>query len=294
MFVDIEWEPNTVRTYKQRVERVVGAVGDLIAMEGEGTPSPIDDWLLSRFHSKIKSIDEAMAKNDLRAMATTVYFDMLNDIKWYNRRGGNNRETINAALRIWIQSMMPITPHVAEELWEQAGFEGFVSTSELTTADESMISASAEYGENFLRDLMSDIGEIRKIAGIEPTKLVLYTTAKWKRDVMAFAVEMLEEGKLTVPDLTKRCMQDEAIKKNGKAASEMAKKIAVEFVRSTPESKRPVFETDEYALISNAIGFLSEEIKLPVEVYSADTEGVYDPANKARAAAPGRPAIYLE
>jgi leucyl-tRNA synthetase len=105
---------------------------------------------------------------------------------------------------------------------------------------------------------------------------------------------MLEEGKLTVPDLTKRCMQDEAIKKNGKAASEMAKKIAVEFVRSTPESKRPVFETDEYALISNAIGFLPEEIKLPVEVYSADTEGVYDPANKARAAAPGRPAIYLE
>ena len=47
-------------------------------------------------------------------------------------------------------------------------------------------------------------------------------------------------------------------------------------------------------MLSSAKGFLAEETGLEVEVLSADAEGVYDPQNKARAAAPGRPAILLE
>ena len=294
MFVDIEWEPNTVRTYKQRMEKVVTTVGDLLASEKDGAKGSIDDWLLSRFHSKIRAIEECMSKNDLRAMATIVYFDMLNDIKWYNRRGGCNKETIQATLRIWIQTMMPITPHTAEELWEQAGFEGFVSTTELPKADDETISVNAEYGENLLRDTLSDIIEIRKIAGIEPKKLILYTTAKWKKDVMAMAAAMQDEGPLSIPNLTKACMSEDSIKKNGKAASELAKKVAVEFTRCEPGSKKPVYETDEFELLKGAASFIEEETGLPVEILSADADDVYDPAKKARAASPGRPAIYLE
>ena len=55
-----------------------------------------------------------------------------------------------------------------------------------------------------------------------------------------------------------------------------------------------VFETDERALLSSAASFLSEETGLPVEVYGADDEGLYDPQGKAKAASPGRPAILLE
>ena len=294
MFVDVEWSEDTVMTYRQRVDRIMGAVQDLIASESDAPRGGMDDWLLSRFNNHLAAIRKAMEKNDLRAMATIVYFDMFNDMKWYNRRGGSNRDTVREALAIWIQAMMPITPHTAEELWEQAGFDGLVSAGQLPEPDESKMSVAAEYGENLIRDVMSDITEIRKIAGIEPKKLIMYTSAQWKKDVMRMGCEMLEEGKLTVPDLTKRCMQDENIKKNGKAASELAKKVAVEFVRSTPEAKRPVFETDEAVLFSDAAAFLSEETGIPVEVYSADTEGIYDPQNKARQAAPGRPAIFLE
>lgn len=294
MFVDVEWSEDTVMTYRQRVDRIMGAIQDLVESDLTGERGTIDDWLLSRFHSNIASIRKVMEKNDLRQMATIVYFDMLNDMRWYTRRGGCCKETVMEALSIWIQCMMPITPHTAEELWEIAGFEGLVSAGQLPEPDSSKVSMSAEYGETFIRDVMSDITEIRKIAGIEPTKLVLYTSAQWKRDVMSFGLEMLREGKLTVPDLTKRCMSEESIKKNGKAASELAKKVAVEFVRSTPEAKAPIIETDETGLLSAAIGFLSDETGLPVEVYSADAEGIYDPQNKARQAVPGRPAIYLE
>ena len=294
MFVDVEWSEDTVMTYRQRVDRIFGAVQDLIASESDSPKGEMDAWLMSRFNTHLNGIRKAMDKNDLRQMTTIVYFDMYNDIKWYSRRGGSNSDTIRQALRIWIQAMMPVTPHTAEELWESAGFDGLVSAEQLPEADPAMISASSEYGENLIRDIMSDITEIRKIAKVEPSRIVLYTSAEWKREVMRKGARMLEEGKLTVPDLTKACMADEAIKRNGKAASELAKKVAVEFPRSTPEAKRPVYETDEFALLTGAREFLAEETGLQVDVLSADEPDVYDPQKKARAAAPGRPAILLE
>ena len=190
--------------------------------------------------------------------------------------------------------MMPVTPHTAEELWESAGFDGLVSACQLPGADPGAISAASEYGETRIRDVMSDITEIRKIAGIEPSRIILYTSAEWKREVMRKGAAMMTEGTLTVPALTKACMSDDAIKRNGKVAQELAKKVAIEFPRSSVEAKRPVYETDETALLSGAAGFLSEETGLKVEVFSADAEDLYDPQNKARAAAPGRPAILLE
>ena len=160
--------------------------------------------------------------------------------------------------------------------------------------DQSVISAASEHGEDMIRDVMSDITEIRKIAGIEAKRVVLYTSPEWKREVMRRAAAMRESGELSVPALTKACMTDEAIKRNGKAASELAKKVAIDFSRSEPGAWEPVYSTDEFALLSGAKEFLSDEIGLEVDVLSADAEDVYDPQKKARAAAPGRPAILLE
>ncbi|MDO5853346.1 MAG: hypothetical protein Q4Q62_04700 [Thermoplasmata archaeon] len=146
-----------------------------------------------------------------------------------------------------------------------------------------------------IRSLMSDVTEIRKIAGIEAKRVVLYTSPEWKRDVMRRAASIMESGEqLTIPGLTKVCMSDDAIKRNGKSASELAKKVALDFSRAPAGTYAPLYETDELSLLESARGFLAEEIGLEVDVYSADAEGVYDPQNKARQAAPGRPAILLE
>lgn len=294
MFVDVEWSEETVLTYRQRVERIFGAVSELISKETDSTRSGMDAWLLSRFNRHIQRIREAMDRYDLRQMCTVVYFDMLNDIRWYTRRGGSNRETIDSALRIWIQAMMPVTPHTAEELWEMAGFEGLVSAGLLSEPDVSLISASAEHGEDLIREVMSDITEIRKIAGIEAKRVVLYTSPEWKREVMRLAAEMKRRGDLSIPGLTKTCMSDEALRKNGKAVSELAKKVAVDMSRSDLSQWEPVFGTDEKALLESAKGFLSDELGLAVDVLDSDDEGVYDPQKKARQASPGRPAILLE
>lgn len=292
MFVDVEWSEDIVITYRLRLDRIMNTIEELLSLNNSGDKEEIDTWLISRFNGYLSSIRSSMEKYDLRQLATAVYFEMLNDIKWYTRRGGKNKDTIREALRIWILCMAPITPHIAEEMWKLSGFEGLVSASEIPDAGE--ISASAEYGEEFIRELMSDVTQIRKVTDVEAKTIVLYTTSSWKTNVMRMGIDLMENGKLDIPTLTKQCMADENLRKNGKAVTEFVKKVVTDLTRSSSEQKRMIIDTNEYDLLSSATDFLKEELDAEVKVFSADDEGIYDPQNKAKAAVPGRPAIYLE
>jgi len=292
MFVDVEWSEDNVMTYRQRLERITSTIEELISSGLSNEKKDIDNWLISRVNGYSSSIRNAMEKYDLRQMATAIYFEMLNDIKWYGRRGGNNKDTIKEVLNKWILFMAPITPHIAEEMWGKAGFDGLASSSQIP--DAGPVSSSAEYGEGFIRDVMSDVAQIRKVTSAEPKKIFLYTTPSWKTDVMRMGLEMMETSTLDIPSLTKKCMAIEALRNNGKAVSEFVKKTVTELSRSSSELKRNIIESDEYSLLTSAKDFLGAELGADVEVFSSDDASAYDPQNKSKAAVPGRPAIYLE
>lgn len=293
MFVDVEWDEDLVFTYKQKLENIMSSVEDLINAEADVPSGDIDAWLLSRFNTHVSEIRAAMDRYDLRQMATVVYYDMSNDMRWYARRGGKNRDTVMQALRIWINAMMPITPHVAEELWSEAGFEGLVSEAQFPEADDSKRNAAAEYGEGLVQEVIGDVNEIKKMAKTEVSKAVIYTTPMWKVGVMKDAIAMAEAGNLTIPDLTKRCMADENLKKRGKETSDFVKKIAVDLMRSNLKDKKALADLGEEALLKSAKDFIASETGMETEIYGADEEDKFDPSNKARVAVPGRPAIYL-
>ncbi len=291
MFIDVEWNEEFVFSYKQRLERIFTFAEELTFTSG--TESGIDRWLHSRFQTHISSIRNSMERYDLRQMATAAYYEMYNDLKWYVRRGGSDSSTIKDVLKVWILSMMPITPHMAEELWELAEFEGLASSALYPEPQEN--DATAEYGENLIRSTISDVAQIRKVASIEASKICIYTAPSWKRKVYSIAAVILESGnELTIPALTKGSMSDPEIRNNGKAASELSKKVATTMLREDSKKIRMYAETDEYSIIRNASNFLKDEIGLPVSVFSADDQSKYDPKGKSAAAVPGRPAIYLE
>ena len=292
MFVDVEWSKDNVMTYRQRLDRIASTVDELLSSDRAGEKKDIDMWLASRFNGYSMAVKNAMEKYDLRQMATAVYFEMLNDIRWYGRRGGNNKDAIKEALKLWVRLMAPITPHLAEEMWNAAGFEGLVSSSLIP--DAGPLSDSAEYGEEFIREVMSDVAQIKKVTSSDPKKIFLYTSPSWKTDVVRMGLEMAENGTLDIPSLTKRCMADEALRKNGKAVSEFVKKVVTDLTRAASGSKKSMAEADEYSLLSSAKDFLTEELDAQVEIFSSDDASAYDPQNKSKVAVPGRPAIYLE
>jgi len=293
-FADVAWDEDAVTNYASRMERVQRTVEELRALNGEGGET-IDRWLISRMNSRAAAVREAMETYDLRRLANEAYFDALADLRWYMRRGGAGKETIEIALSSWFRMMAPITPHAAEELWESSGGEGFVSLAPFPDHDPALADGPAEESERYLQDVMSDVNEILRVTGISPKRVVVYTTPEWRERVQRLALSMRRDGSLSVPSLTKAVMADEGLRRLGKPASEFARKAAEDVMkRSQNELDRLSVELDELDVLRSASSFLSRELGCEVSVYSADDAGKHDPQSKSKAASPRRPAIYVE
>jgi leucyl-tRNA synthetase len=294
-FADVEWEEEAIENYKARVERLLRTVPETMANAGADAQGLIDRWLLSRVNSRVRAIRSGMEEFDLRQMATEVYFEMANDLRWYGRRGGSNGAVYERVLDAWIRMMVPITPHIAEELWEQMGHTDLVSRVGYPEYDEAISSPEAEQAEEYLKGLLDDINEILKVTGMAPRRLFLYTTPAWKATVYEKALHLAAGKTLTVPGLTKAVMTDPELKKKGKEAADFARKCAEElFKRSPDEVDRLSIALDELRLLEDAAGFIAKEVECEVAVHAADEPNLYDPQKKARAAQPRRPAILVE
>jgi len=294
-FADVEWDEELVENYVLKIDRVMRNVEELSAMKPAGEMTGIDEWLLSRVNTRLSRVISGMAQYDLKMLANESYFEIPNDIKWYLRRGGCNGNAVKKALDIWIRMMAPITPHVAEEMWEHIGGKGFVTNATFPEPTEEHASMASEIAEDYLRSMMDDINEILKVTKIAPKRILIYTTSDWKAKGMAMALEMARKGELKVPTLTKAMMQDPELKQHGKEASDYARKIAEDLLkRSENELAKLEVQFDELPFLQAAQPFLSKEIGCEVKVFSAEDHEKEDPQNKARVAQPRRPAIYVE
>ncbi len=105
---------------------------------------------------------------------------------------------------------------------------------------------------------------------------------------------MLEGEGLSIPALTKKCMADEEMRKNGKSVSDFVKKVVTDHMRSDSAKVFAIANLDEKELLTKSGEFLESEFGVSVKIQSAEDEDLYDPQNKIKVAVPGRPAIYLE
>lgn len=294
-FADVEWDEDAIENYKGRVDKIAKTVQELKVHICKGDMDDIDRWLLSRINTRIAAVHQAMEQLDLRTTANEVYFEMFNDIRWYARRGGCNGTVSGRTLDAWIRMMGPITPHSAEELWQELGRQGFVSVAPYPSVHADELDEPAEQAEDYLRGVMTDINEILKVTGIKPTAISLYVTPAWKTEVQEKALQMAKQRQLSIPALTKVVMTDPSTKSRGKEASDFARKMAEELMKRSPaELERISVRIDERRFLTHAANFIAAEMGCDVFVYSAEDAEAPDPQKKARAAQPRRPAIFVE
>ncbi|MCG7840843.1 MAG: leucine--tRNA ligase [Methanomassiliicoccales archaeon] len=292
-FADVEWDNEAVESYTARTEKMERTLLDLMTLNG--MPNEVDGWLISRMASRVLRVRDQMKGYDLRSLATEIYFEAFNDLRWYQRRGGSNAVTVARAMDMLLPLMMPITPHTAEELWESSGRNGMVSSAAFPQVKENDVDLAKERAEEYLKAMMNDANEILKVTGIKPSRMMLYTSATWKYRVMKMALDLSAKNELQIPTLTKAAMTDQEVRGHGKGASDYARKLAEEFMkRSASELERIGQSFDEHAFLSGCLDFLSEEYNCHVEVHVAGEPGTPDPQGKSRQAVPGRPAILVE
>lgn len=232
---------------------------------------------------------------DLRVSSNEIFFEVQKDLQWYLKRGGANRMLLNNLIHTWILLMTPITPHLAEELWETHAGKGFISNQSYPVFKAEEISEKDEVGEYLLTRVIEDTNEIVKVIKITPNKICIYTSPAWKQRIFRKALELASENKFNAGQLIKETLTDPKMKPLGQQVSQYIAKIAAE-IKTLNETDKGRFRIplDEKNHLSDAKSYLSEVLHCAVEIYSADDENIYDPAKKIKFAVPLRPAIYIE
>ncbi|MEA1984579.1 MAG: class I tRNA ligase family protein [Euryarchaeota archaeon] len=250
---------------------------------------------MSRLQQRILETNESLSLIRTRHALQSSFFLLLNDVRWYQRRGGTR--LLYDILDIWVRLMAPFTPHLCEEIWSNMGHgvNDPISLTSYPVYDEMLVDSSAELSEDLVSSTLSDIEEIIKVTGITPTKAILYTSASWKIKAYRLALSMQMEGDLNPGTLIKTLMSDPDMRKYGKEVPKFAKKLVNDVMSMKEEMIERLLEAEFDALktLQEAASFFEDVIGCPVDVFGAD-DAEYDPENKARFAIPMRPAIYLE
>ncbi len=293
LYVDVAWEDEKVEGYRERLEKIWALIHELRSPEASER-SEVDAWLDARMQTRLKRIHEHMIDFDLRSYTNEVYFEILQDLRWYVRRGGRNAEAITKAVRTWIPLMAPVTPHLAEELWEETGGKRFVSDAQLDAGDVTEAVLIEESKERLVERLLADVGEILKVTEMKPKKLVVMTAPRWKHEMLLSALSQ-PPGKIDMSRLIKEAMAGATGPEAKKEIPGYAKELASELGRtSTEEREKMRVPIDELSTVKGARAFLEREFGFEVEAFAADDPSRTDPMGKARFARPGRPAVYLQ
>jgi leucyl-tRNA synthetase len=293
-FVDIEWDPETVLKYKNRIINIWKLIQQVSSLS-DAEQKNLDNWLKSILQRHIQKILNAFGTWDLRVASNEIFYEIQKDLLWYLKRGGADKKLLSHYVRTWIILMTPITPHLAEELWAAQGYKQFVSNETYPEFKSQDISEKDEIGEYLLTRVVEDVNEILKVTKISPKKICIYTAPAWKQNIYRKALELSAQNTFNVGQLIKETMTDPTMKPLGQQISQFIAKIAPEIkMFSDMDRGRFLIPIDEKAHLSDAKPYLTEVLQCPVEISSADDANLYDPAKKTRFASPLRPAIYIE
>ncbi len=281
--IDVVWTEEIVMNYKNALERVYSLVENLKSLERTKSQT-IDSWLLSRANEHIKKINQEMKSYNLRELASIVYFTFYDDLRWYLRRGGDNKKTVKEVLDVWIKLMNPITPHLSEEL---NSTKELVSVSSWPKIDEEKVSLKSSAGEDLVRTAIEGMRNVLKLAKLEKaSKYTLFVSEQWKYELFNLVSQEINVTR-NVGEVMKKVLAEEGMKIKGKEIGKLVPAL-IKDVSKLP--KMVTSQEDELKIMGEAQQFLEKEFSCTIEIVNADqSEEV-----KAKSATPGKVGILVE
>ncbi len=272
-FVDIEWREGIVTDYKKHVENLVSTVEKLSSFNG--VDFGIDEWMNARLDKHLREYHEFMNEYDFRKAINSVFFDLLKDLQYYEKRGGNSRKTAERVIEVLLKTMAPFTPFVCEELWQRTGHDGLISASEIPTPEA--VNEEALEREEIVKRVEEGINNIMKITRVKPSKITLFVAPEWKRKALVKALE------LGSPKQVMSLMEEF---KEHKAAAKFLQFVSKKY----HELRKPLSFDGELKALEEAKDYFEKTFNAEVVVMNAGESG----HEKALNAVPGKPAILLE
>jgi len=262
-----------------------------------------------------------------------ILYSLDQDLQWYKKRVKTKRRqysiaaTLSLFLDARIRMLAPFAPFISEEVWEKIGggtdnLLSSQSSSSTTTSiifagwpivDENKKDPVAEESEELIMNLIADLHKIVKVTKITPTKILFYTSARWKLQIyQKILATMLVESKTSFGDIMKQLVKDGEMAAKAKSNPNFIRKIIEDILSSPTEARNRRMKLsanfDEIFPINDARMLLSLESGNPQARITIYREGARreegdeeddlpekrDLGSKAKFARPFKPAIYIE
>ncbi len=298
---DLDWRVKETDAMVRHLERFYGQAREIIALSQVEKPelTSSDRWMLSRLQGHLQATTEALESFETREAAQHAFFLMTHDLRQYLKRAKSEDSrawVLKHVLDVWLRMLAPFAPHVCEELWHQAGKEGFVSRARWPEVEEKFIDKVSELAEEYLSSVGEDVEKILRVTKIEhPKRIYLYVAEDWKWRGYRKALEQVRKGKADIGELIRASREE--LKKSPGELAEFFKQIIKELRGISQEQLEALAgaEVDELQILLGASEFLREQFGVEkVKFFKADDPKKHDPKGRAKLAVPLKPAIYVE
>ena len=257
-------------------------------------PSGIDDWMTARLNQRIIQWKNSMENYDLRGAVETSHFELVKDINWYLRRGGNNREIGLQILQNWTHMISIATPHLAEDWWKTLGNADLVAGRVFETPDKLTKSEMRSLeDESYLRSFLEQGRKVAKIASKhidgDFQAATVHIARPWRRDLACNAISFIEQGnnvKSFVQELAK--MPFAQGENKGEIMAFWGKRMLPQIFKWSDDEKAMISGSlNEAEVLQNASTFICNELGISTITIEAGVDDV----GRSGTAMPLAPAI---
>ena len=193
----MDWSDSALEANYRQMVQLYGMPESILSWDG--IARDIDMWMRARLKQRCIQWQSAMDNYDLRGAVDASHFDLVKDINWYRRRGGNNPEVGREILETWTHMISIATPHLAEDWWKMQGKEDLVA-SRVFDAPKSLTAEelAALDDETYLRAFLEQARKVAKVAtkhiGGPPQSAVVHIARPWRKELAQAAIAHLAQG----------------------------------------------------------------------------------------------------
>ena len=149
----------------------------------------LEDWFRSKFNLHLKEFFAKMDAFDIRGAYISVFYEVLNDLKYVESRGGNVASCVSEIGEQWLKVMTPVIPHTCEELWSSLGHRDFMSSQEFLPEEVGEVDERIILSEDYVQEIVQDIREIMKATGLTPETVDIEVCGTEVRNATAAMLE---------------------------------------------------------------------------------------------------------
>ena len=277
---DAEWHVENIKSLRNRYDFLFDIIKEMDrAKSGKRST---DAYIENKINECINNTKESYECLNFRSGVQTALFESTNALRWYLRRVGDikyaNMKTLHESIKKITLMLAPITPHLCEELWSMLGEKGFVSLEKWPKARK--IKENYNLSENFIKQIIDDAEEIKKIANIsKPKTITLFIAEDWKFGIYKKVFESSKD----VNEIIKEIMSSG---KYGKATVFFIQNL----YKRKNELKEILQKDEQFKILEEAKRFIESETKCAVHLLDADKSE----NQKAKNSSPQKPGILIE